>query len=51
MTYGASNTNNFPEQGRFTLEEKARIFVQSVAGGLLEKIGQKSNNFFFKKNE
>ena len=41
MTYGASNTNNFLKQDRFTLEEKARIFGQSITGGLLEKTGRK----------
>ena len=37
-TYGVCKTNNFPKQDKFTLEEKAPIFVQSVAGGLLEKV-------------
>ena len=49
--YGVCNTNNFPKQDKFTLEEKAWIFVQSVAGGLLEKIGRKSKNFFLKKKK
>ena len=50
-TSGACNTNNFPKQDKFTLEEKAGIFVQSVAGGLLEKIGRKWKNFFLKKKK
>ena len=36
MTHGASNTNNFPKHGGFTLEDKAREFGQSVADSLLE---------------
>ena len=50
-TYGVCNTNNFPKQDKFSLEEKARIFVQSVAGGLLEKIGRKSKKFFSQKKK
>ena len=36
MSHGASNTNNFPKQDRFTFEDKARRFGQSVADSLLE---------------
>ena len=50
-TYGVCNTNNFPKQDKFSLEEKARTFVQSVAVGLLEKIGRKSKKIFSQKNK
>ena len=36
MTHGASNTNNFPKQDGFTLEDKARRFGQPIADSLLE---------------
>ena len=36
MTHKASNTNNFPKQNRFTLEEKIQRFGQSVADILLQ---------------
>ena len=36
MTHKASNTNNFPKQNRFTLEEKFQRFGQSVADILLQ---------------
>ena len=36
MAHGASNTNNFPKQNGFTLEDKARRFAQSVVDNLLE---------------
>ena len=35
MAHGASNTNNFPKQNGFTLEDKARRFAQSVVDNLL----------------
>ena len=36
MTHGASNTNSFPKQDGFTLENKARPIGQSVANSLLQ---------------
>ena len=36
MTHKASNTNNFPKQDRFTLEDEVQRFSQSVADILLE---------------
>ena len=36
VTLGASSTNNFPKQNRFTLEDQAQRFGQSVADNLLE---------------
>ena len=36
MINGASNTNNFPKQDGFTLEDKARRFGRSVADSFLE---------------
>lgn len=35
MTYGASNTNNFPKQSGITLEDKAQRFGQSATDSLL----------------
>ena len=36
MTHKASNTNNFPKQDRFTLEDEVQRFSQSVADILLD---------------